>query len=98
MDKPTSLPWRLTDDHKVRRVVKGGTPERSIIIVEDWTREADAELIVRAVNSHEALRASLQELHDYLRTHGSVADTLEMLYRSSSALLRAEPRTQPTTS
>ena len=36
------------------------------------------------------LLTSCRELHDYLRAHGSVADTLAMLTRSHDALARAE--------
>lgn len=58
--KPTPGPWRVAPDgmhpRSIRRVIKGGKPERSLIIVEDWTPSADAQLMATAPDLYRALQ------------------------------------------
>lgn len=44
----TPPPWRLTDENRVRRTIRGGNPERSLIIIEEWTSEPDARLFAHS--------------------------------------------------
>lgn len=61
--KHTPGPWRLTDENRARRVIRGGgegKPERTVCIIEEWTTEADALLISAAPE----LAAALLVLED----------------------------------
>jgi hypothetical protein len=75
----TPGPWRLTDDHKVRRVVKGGTPERSVVIIESWTTEADATLIAAAPMLLEAARAFVRDRATCPTSNGRDLEAWELL-------------------
>ena len=82
--KHTPTPWRLSDD-LVRRVIRGGDPSRTIIIVEAWTTDADAELIVSAVNAYDDLLAACEEgaTVDGGERDEPFADTLESIGRGT---------------
>lgn len=56
------------------------------LIAEDQSRRDHCETLDEAATEIENLRSSLSELHNYLRFHGSVADTHDMLIRSHVAL------------
>ena len=96
MSAPTPGPWRVGFDHPaIKSGVTEANPEAIAItslntglalggVVALAYTEGDARLIAAAPD----LWASLTELHDYLREHGSVRDTLEMLTRSHNALAR----------
>lgn len=61
----TPLPWRLTEEKGGRRVIKGGSPETSVCIVESWTKRQDALLMESAPSllaENARLRKALRNL------------------------------------
>ncbi len=67
MGKHTPGPWSVADDGlhaaSIRRVIKGGGPKpRTVCIVEDWTTEADANLIAAAPDGLAAAELALEYL------------------------------------
>jgi hypothetical protein len=78
----TPGPWRLDDKGAGRRIVKGDEPERSVCIIESWTKEADARLIAAAPE----MQTRIQELET------ERADAMAALERSEAE--RDEAREQ----
>ena len=79
MSKHTPTPWHLeeivegVEELKGMRSICG--PDGDAPSVSDYVELADAELIVRAVNSHNALVAALER---FVRDADNVADALNI--------------------
>ena len=85
--KHTPTPWRLTN------WTSDGRPEitdgRHILAMA--SREDDARLIVRAVNSHDALVKTLKEAEDYLQSDDKGRQWRdEVLEKVQKAIAQAE--------
>lgn len=86
--KHTPGPWRLTDD-PVRRVIKGGTPERTVCIIEDWTTEPDAKLIAAAPDMADALGEMTAMLDACTASDINVVGLDHFIDRAREALAKA---------
>ena len=72
--KPTPTPWRFGNSDEGVRLILGGPRKRYVATVQIYQtpraygiadepeREANAALIVRAINAHEAMKEALREL------------------------------------
>lgn len=100
MDTATLRPWRIegTDfftvgDRDLKHAVIRDKGERwcAIVEIEDKEGEANAALIVQAVNAHDKMRGLLEEaqaaLGDLVRA-GSASDDEEQVYEDIKSFLR----------
>ncbi len=79
----TPGPWTLTAD-LCRRVVKGGSPARSVVLIESWTTEPNARLIAAAPDllaACEAVETFCREESNPLRLRSLVMGTIQTAIR-----------------
>jgi hypothetical protein len=100
----TPLPWKI-DPHSDETIAICSVKDDLHIAIlqprddesEESRREADAELICRAVNSHKGLLAACDELLDNFGTHGRCGDPecaeCKIYKRAKSAIAKAKGAT-----
>ena len=70
-DKATKRPWKVSRNHTFRNDIVDAKNNTIVFLPHEALSKANAELIVRAVNSHDAMVDALDYVIRYHREHDS---------------------------